>query len=382
MKRLLDLATRLKLDAEQSEAKSLWVAAELKTRRAKLKEDDVAGLKALLVWAEQKAGGVGAEELAREVVKLDPKDETAHLLLGHIRDGDNWVDPWDLLVKRGGLKDVKVRYEIHKMVEAAKKRPAVKYPPEPLASLTPIKKARYGVYWLASIPGDGKGRQYVFAPPFYTPAKTWPLIVALHGGGSGPAEAEAHSTMSWYSGRFKDEGFICIVPIARNHVINSWNIKENMLDVIDGIEQACQLFHIDLKRIYLEGASMGAQGTSRFSWVVPELFAAFSPQAGAYWNNHPVPDLTGKPFLVFHGGKDEDFRNKSLNVFLKKIRQANASVEYNRFPDAGHFLPYKEVYPKVFEFFRKHTNDFAPDLKLVRRVIEETVIEKPAKPPK
>jgi len=224
--------------------------------------------------------------------------------------------------------------------------------------------------------------EHFLAPKDYSPEKAWPLIVGLHGGGTGSAEKIAHNTMSTFSGPYKNEGFICIAPIARNHVINSWNIKENMLDVMDGIEQVCQLFHIDRKRIYLTGASMGGQGTSRFSWVVPELFAAFSPHAGAYWNNHPVPDLTGKPFLVFHGAKDEDFRNRSLDVFLKKIKKANATVEYIPFLNAGHFLPHKEVYPKMFEFFRKHTNDFAPDLKLVRRVIEETVTEKPAKPPK
>lgn len=383
-KRLLDLAVRLKLDAEQSEARKEWLGTEIKERRGKIKEGDAAGLKALLAFADKEGGGDAATALAKEVLALDAKDETANLLLGRLKDGEAWVDPWDLLVKKGGLKNVKVRYEIHSMVEKLRKEPARAFPPDPWAGTEQVSAPNMGgiKIWKTGIKGLGDGTSTVFlwAPKKYSAAKKWPLIVYLHGGGSGGIPASHFSASnnlgSWPS-TAPDCEFVVIAPTVRVHPINAWNVKENMLDVVDAIIDACERFNIDRKRIYLMGGSMGGQGTSRFSWVVPELFAAFSPQAGAYWNDYPVPDLEGKPFLVLHGAKDEQFRNVTCVKFLEKIRAAKATVEYVEYPNMGHNLDDKICLPKTLGFFKPLENAFAPDLRLARRIIEETVTEKP-----
>ena len=383
LKRVLDAAARLKLDAEQQSAHAAWLQAELKERRAKLKADDAAGLKGLLAFATKENAGPPEQDLAQAILKLDPQFEAAHLALRHIKVGAEWIDPWDLLVKKGGLADWRVRVDIYKQMEAARKPEARVYSKTPLAGVpkkTP-KNFFEDCVWRDSIrKGDGKGQMYILQPPGYDPSKSWPLILSLHGGGSGGAEV-AEEQASWaaaeYSNTGKDCHHVVVAPLARNHVINSWNTKEDMLDAIDAIRDACERFNIDRKRIYVTGASMGGQGTSRFSWTVPELFAGFSPRAGAYWNDFKVPNLAGKSYLVFHGDKDEGFRNETLKVFLDKLKQASADVEYVNFPDAGHILDNAVVCPRTIKFFESHTNEVTPDLDMERKIIEETVTEKP-----
>jgi predicted esterase len=341
-------------------------------------------LKALLSYAEKENAGEAAAALAKEVLAADPKDPTANAMLGRVKNGEEWVDPWNLLVQKGGLKNEKVRYEIHAMLDSLRKEPAKTYAPDPWAGTEKVPAPdMQGMYvWKAPIKGlgDGKGTCFLWASKKYNPSKKWPLLIYLHGGGSGGVEQSiksASNNLAMYQRSAPDNEYICLAPTVRVHPINAWNVKENMLDVIDAIIDACDRFNIDRRRIYMSGASMGAQGTSRFSWVVPELFAAFAPQSGAYWNNHPVPNLEGKPYLVLHGAKDAEFRNKTCREFLEKLKAANAPVEYVEYPDMGHGLDDKVVVPKVLEFFRKHQNTFNPDLRLVRRVIEETVTEKP-----
>ncbi len=381
--RLATLAKRMNLQDEEANMLERWRQTEYKERRAKIKAGDVDGLKKLLAWADQE--GVGAcEQLAAEILELDPDNELAHRRLNHLKDGEVWVDPWALLVKRGGLKDVKVRYQIHRQLETAHEKEGRSYPRDPYVGLKKIIPDGYKkpVVWRNPLSGyrDGKGQCFIWAPDTYTPANALGLIVDLHGGGTGGVQAGVDSASNWlgyFATRHADQPYVIVTPVVRNHVINSWNVQDNLLDVMDAIIDACKRFHIDRKRIYLTGASMGGQGTQRMSWVVPELFAAFVPRAGAYWNDYPVPDLTGKFYLVFHGAKDADFRNKTVPPFLEKLKRANANVEYINLPEAGHNLPDQTVVPAMFAFFKKHANDFAPDLSLVRRTIVETVKEKP-----
>lgn len=377
LKRLFDLAVRLKLDEEQAAGRQEWLAAEMQDRRAKVKEGDTAGLKALLAWGV-KNGAPGMDALAREVLALDPAHPEAHEAVGHIKDGGKWVDPWEMLVQRGGLNDPNVRREIHALIEKARKTPPRQYAKKPLEGLERIAEAGFGPYWKDPIrTGDGKGMQYLWVSPKYDPAKPSPLIVSLHGGGIGNASEHAAVSASIFSTWAADSEFVVIAPWARMHFYNSWNMKENMLDVVDGIIQTCDRMNIDRRRIYFEGASMGGAGTQRFSWVVTELAPAYCPQAGCYYNQFSAPDLTGVPYLVFHGAKDEEFRNKTLTVFLDKLKAAKADVTYVNLPDAGHQLPTQAVVPRMLEFFRKHTNTITPDLQIIRRVITELPQVKP-----
>ncbi|MBI3357391.1 MAG: hypothetical protein HY038_11600, partial [Nitrospirae bacterium] len=138
------------------------------------------------------------------------------------------------------------------------------------------------------------------------------------------SEDQAHAWISMFTGYYDNVDFVVVAPWARNHVGDSWKFRENALDVVDAIIDACERFNIDRRRIYLMGASMGGQGTQVLSWYLPEVFSAFCPQSGYYLNDLYCPDLTGKQFLVFHGGKDNVVGQKTHEPFMAKLKAAHS----------------------------------------------------------
>ncbi|PCJ56594.1 MAG: hypothetical protein COA79_18175 [Planctomycetota bacterium] len=385
LKALLQYAKKLKLPNQEEEAHELWIRAEIKQRNVNIgNNNNIVKMKSFLSWLINNKAYEEAKLVAINILKIESDNVLSHKILGHIKIDNKWLDPWEYLKSKNGLKDIKARYAVHKFLHSSKGKRQRNYPSKPMANYEKVVPGNGNKKDVWRVPikgnGDGKGLMYAWRPQSYTSSRSWPLIVYLHGGGSGGISAANHTAsnnlagITWYDSKLP---YVMIAPVVRNHVINSWNIKENMLDVVDGIIHVCKLFNIDKKKIYLLGSSMGGQGTARFSFVIPECFAAFSPSAGAYWNKHVVPDLTGKSFLVCHGGKDQKFRNKSLDVFMKKIKKANSNVELLFLKDEGHSIPKEKYYPKLFTFLKRHVNDFSPDLTLVRKIISETVTEKP-----
>jgi predicted esterase len=387
LKRVAELAVKMKLEVETTEARGAWLDAEIKERRAKLKDDDAAGLKVIVTWAAKEEAGPRTAPVARELLKLEPGNEAANLLLGHVKNGATWISPWDLLVEKGGVKDTIARAAVHKQIEALRPKKARVYPPNPFATSEKVQKPGYGMEYKDRIrAGDGRGIQYMFAPHSYTPAKSYPLILALHGGGDGGglalSENQAFSIIQDFPQNYENVEFIVVAPWARNHVGDSWKFRENALDAVDAVIDACERFNIDRHRIYLMGASMGGQGTQVISWTIPELFPAFCPMAGYYLNDLYCPDLTGKQYLVFHGGKDTVVGQKTHGPFMEKLKAAHATAELVFMPDEPHFLPHAKVLPRMIEFFKKPALDYEPDLPLVRRMVEELLPwkDKPKEP--
>lgn len=381
LRRLLALAQRLKLDDRAKDMRERVLAQEIGERLAKLKPEDAAGRRAILEWAiKEGAAPAAITALAEGIVALAPADERANRILGRIKDAaGTWVDPWRLLVERGGLKDVAVRVEVHRLVAEAGGTPKAAPPPDPFAGWEQIPAPLLGGkvrIWQGAIQGkgDGKGLLYAWAPTAYDSRRAWPLILYLHGGGDGGVERaklSAGNNLGAWAMATGAADFVMVAPVVRNHVMSSWNLKENQLDAIDALIDACRRFNIDRTRIYLAGYSMGGGGVGRLSWLMPEAFAAFSPQAGGYTNRFPVPDLKGKDFFVVHGGKDSSCPIRLAHEFMDKSRAAGAGIEFLEYPEAGHTLGF-DYLPRVFAFLLQRRNPITPDLNLVRRLVAET----------
>ena len=65
----------------------------VKEHVAKLKDDDVDGRLALAQWLEKVGRKEEAKELGAAVLELDPENEAAHKLFGHVRHRGAWVTP-------------------------------------------------------------------------------------------------------------------------------------------------------------------------------------------------------------------------------------------------------------------------------------------------
>lgn len=118
----------------------------------------------------------------------------------------------------------------------------------------------------------------VYLPPDYTPTRTWPLVVNLHGK---VTENPPYSSMGGMERRFDATAdryaVIMLYPYGRG---NAFYEGVGEQDVLRCIAMAKQRFAVDDDRVYLTGYSMGGAGTWHVGTHHPELFAALGPIFG------------------------------------------------------------------------------------------------------
>jgi predicted esterase len=377
---------------------------ELQKRQALIKEGDAKALKRLVVWAKTKLPPrhPGIRAAAEQLLRLDPNCAEAHEALGHLPDGKTWVDPWELLVRRGGLENAKVRYQMHQQLTELYPEPTRLYTQAPTAGLAkvdpakaitepgwkkaaPLKDPPVGFWRVSFARRDGRGdvEYLLWVPPAYDPAKAWPVIVVLQGGGgqgtvedylkppgkTRPDCGRAATYVAIYANWYGDREYIVVAPLVRVDCGSMWFVKENMLNVVDTISQACVRLHIDRRRIYLTGHSAGGWGATHLNLVAPELFAAVSAENGMHYHRRPLPDLTGRALLVFNSGDKGGEMKDYLAAGCSEARMIAV-------PGAPHSIEHEKTKPQLFDFFGRHTSGFAPDLELVRRLIEQSPEEK------
>ncbi len=376
LKKLVDLAAKNFLVADWKEAHGRWLDAEVRDRRSKLKEGDVQGLKKILDWLSKEGGRCAEGNLvAQRILEESPKDEKAHGYLGEIRDVSGWGKAEDVMVNQGGLKDTKVREEIHKQLEALRPKEAVLFAPYPCTGFDRVvfQGSGYAPCW--RVKGEGEenpGTMMIRIPDDYSPSRSWPLLVTLHNAQTGlssmdPAES---SIASWAQPVCKDLPFVVVAPRARDDSTEAWSRKENLLLVIDSIQRACRIVNVDRRRIYLSGYKYGAGGAARLAGIVPEAFAAVDLREGYFWTEHVPQNLRGKSYLVTDPvGNDDDGRKMKEAELMMILRKAEALVTQESSSS------YSVALQKSSKYLEKCANGISPDLELLRRMIEETVKE-------
>lgn len=365
LKQLQAEAVKLELPGKSREYLMKWGEMQFAVFSAKLKPGDVKMMQTLLKWSID--NGVAsiepAKELAGKILELDDSDTAARKVLGQLEIDGEWKTPEEAF-SGINLKDPAERLKLH----------------EKLASTTPDEKRQYpanpfkgmenaGPYYLAGTAASGGEAKYFICANGYSKSKPAPLVISLHGGGSGgfeKAKAYASTAATEWTKRSLKGGNVTIAPIARKHVTNSWGTLSNFEDLIDAIEETMERFNIDRKRIYVTGQSMGGGGTSLYYLCFPEMAAASCARAGYYFRDGSVKNVLGKPIMVIQGEKDEEFRTKSRDELIKQIQDIGGDLTHESLPDVDHFIMPDVVYPKLIPFFEEHVNDIEPDFRLIR----------------
>ncbi len=253
------------------------------------------------------------------------------------------------------------------------------FPADPYKGLKKVN-SKPAIYRGKSTFGDGKGELQVWVPPGYTSAKAWPLLVFLHGGMKETGRAESRGSgldsLRHMVGKGRSDRFIWLAGVLRTSgSYHGWVVKQNTIDLVDAIREVSRRFHVDQRRVYLTGMSMGAGGTASISWMLPRAFAAFGPVSGYYWNSWcAVPSLKGVNYRVVHGDKDkypeEPYdRLKLAQTFAKLCKDNGASVQWVLLPGVGHDYPEAEV-PKMNDFLLKHANKAPTDWVKARQAVQ------------
>lgn len=128
--------------------------------------------------------------------------------------------------------------------------------------------------------------------------KKFPLIIYLHGAGEQKLSVEKMKNYSIRNEFNKDLGFAILTPHCP--VGKIW--EPDALNAL--IEEVVMFGHIDTKRIYLTGFSMGGRGCWDMATAYPDWFAGVVPISG-YSCYLKAAQMRHVPCMVFHGTKDE-----------------------------------------------------------------------------
>ncbi len=205
------------------------------------------------------------------------------------------------------------------------------------------------------------GRLYqLHIPAGYTPSRSWPLIVFLHGVGENGTDGVRHLQAGLPPYVLQTAAHFPAFVLAPQ-CKGPWKfVGEDERVTMDAVVDAEREWSIDPKRIYLTGLSQGGCSTFDLGSKYPERWAALAVICGA-GTAADAPKIQA-PTWIFHGELDPavppsgphpwDAKNIGGRDMAKLIRGAR----YTEYPGADHFI-WDRVYadPALWEWlFEQH----------------------------
>ncbi|HEY9235312.1 MULTISPECIES: carboxylesterase family protein [Phenylobacterium] len=197
--------------------------------------------------------------------------------------------------------------------------------------------AHTGVMHAGGEPG-ARGGFSLYVPEYYTPERTWPLVVALHGG-SGNGRT---FLWSWLRAA-RSHGAIVAAPTAMGQ---TWALSGPDLDTPNLTRILLEIdarWRLDPGRLLLTGLSdggtfsyvSGLEPASPFTHLAP-VAAAFHPMLAQMADADRLRSL---PIHVVHGALDWMFPVDMARSAVGALKSAGAEVAYREMGDLAHTYP-------------------------------------------
>jgi phospholipase/carboxylesterase len=205
------------------------------------------------------------------------------------------------------------------------------------ARLEPPAAADTGVYHHDNEPGS-RGGYSLYVPEYYTADRTWPLVMALHGGsGNG-----RNFLWSWLRDA-RSFGAILIAPTATGPTWALMGEDSDTPNLMRILKRVRGRYNVDAKRMLMTGLSDG--GT--FCWVSgldrASPFTHLAPIAATF---HPLmaeiadaERLRGLPIFLVHGRLDWMFPVQVARQTSNLLSAAGADMTYREIDDLSHCYP-------------------------------------------
>jgi predicted peptidase len=207
---------------------------------------------------------------------------------------------------------------------------------------------------------DVEYRYQVYVPRGFDPARRWPVILALHGGGEYGSDGlrQAHGALA-RAIRLHPERFPAIVIFPQAHADGTPGWQRQGGDAaLAAVDRALAEFHGDPARVYLTGLSAGGNGSWSLAYRYPQRFAAVVVVCGF------VTDFTGRtsgvkypaiaaasagdpyaavakrvaglPIWLFHGDADQSVSVEESRRMAAALKALGADVRYTELPGVDH----------------------------------------------
>lgn len=250
-------------------------------------------------------------------------------------------------------------------------------PPRSQANLDALERVQERSYRFEEA-GGIKMDYGVYVPTGYDGTRATPLVIALHGLGSGINYMMEYSNLAelaeqygyliatpmgynergWYGARGQDNSFNARAR-ERNGSIDPENLGAlSEQDVLNVLAEMRTHFNVDNSRTYLIGQSMGGGGTLYLGSKYAENWTALAAMAPAIYRD-PAETLAGTktaglPVFVIMGDADESVDVKVTRTWVEAMKTLGIEHEYLEVPDGSHFSAGRQHISKVFEFLAKH----------------------------
>lgn len=181
-----------------------------------------------------------------------------------------------------------------------------------------------------------------------------PLIIYLHGSSRRGRDVEQVKANGLASLMDKRDNFEFVVASPQALSNHPWQSCWQPDDLILFLDHLIATYHIDPKRIYLTGLSMGGYGTWATIGKHANRFAATAPICGG-GDPASAKDIGKLPIWAFHGEDDRVVSVERSQEMVKAIKAANGNAKLTVYPKVGHDS-YTRTYanPKLYKWFLKH----------------------------
>lgn len=197
----------------------------------------------------------------------------------------------------------------------------------------------------------------VWVPASFTPGRSWPVILFLHGAGERGNDgwrqtavglgAAIRSNPAWF-----DEAIV-VMPQAPEG--EAW-LRAPADAAMAALDRTLEELSGDPDRVYLTGLSLGGYGTWHLATAFPDRFAAIVPVCGGIVapptarSVRDLPLVAGAadpyaaaaaavpdvPIWIFHGARDGVIPATESRRMAEALEDAGRHVRYTEFPEAGH----------------------------------------------
>ncbi len=188
--------------------------------------------------------------------------------------------------------------------------------------------------------------EYVlWVPKDYDPAKRWRLLVSLHGqGGTGDGFIR-----NWLADVQRAGDTFLLCPTAGR---GGWG--RSLLGhayILGSMRHLMSAYSIDPDLVFIDGASMGGNGSFEFACMYPDLFAGAAPRSGGPMFRYLPPvagvkeravaaegveNLAATPLYWVVGAKDPEVPNAWVKTARAQIDALKMDFTFREFPDGGH----------------------------------------------
>lgn len=169
-----------------------------------------------------------------------------------------------------------------------------------------------------------------YVPEYYRADRSWPLILALHGG-SGNDEDFLWAWLKYA----KSRGYLLVSGKSFGPTWYPWDAPSVLL-MLDEMQTR---YTVDTSRILLTGLSDGGSFGYEVGFAFPERFAGLAVVAGMLRPHQRTDQASRLPVYIAHGERDQLFPVQYIRLVVANLRQLGHHVTYHELPGFGHAYP-------------------------------------------